>query len=594
MSAHSKRAKDSTRPALLALCFFLAIFLNGCASNKNLIVEASHSVYRVLIAVPRENINDVSKELKENFLESGKYLAQSKENKVDFYFLYEETIYEVMGSGSCYRVSAQDHFVTNEHVVEMTESNLRFFVITALSPKPQIFPVKVLWQDKRKDLAIIHVPGMPKSKALVLADTKDLTPRMPATALGFPGASDDMTHGFGYEDEEGYLTPKVHTGFLSASYKSYANTKVWEHTAPISPGDSGGPLLNECAQVIGTNNATHIKQQSIVHAIALEELLPELKKLKIPFTQAAAPCVPPYAKTFQTIYLFGFIIILLLLGSTIYLLYLRKQVNKGKIPQINSVLIKKILNIQDKETSIGNYTYKKDVNGRWYRYDPEMGIVYDYDEHKSEAPAKVLKSLTDLPDIAIKPGESLIVGASKEKAQIVINNKYISSAHLKLHYDGKSVTAEDLQSSNGTYINDQKLVRPRALHPGDILALTSEKGLAEYRFDKPVAEPDKNILFLVTPMFPGAQDAKLSADEPVSIGRDEANSIVINDPTISKEHCVISLTMDNLITIKDLSSKNGTYVEGIPERISVAELKPGQVFFLTSKDFSFKLVRCNT
>jgi predicted component of type VI protein secretion system len=53
---------------------------------------------------------------------------------------------------------------------------------------------------------------------------------------------------------------------------------------------------------------------------------------------------------------------------------------------------------------------------------------------------------------------------------------------------------------------------------------------------------------------------ELTEDE-ITIGRDVSNSIVINDPEISRQHIRLSLQTDGYV-IEDLGSTNGTFVDG--------------------------------
>lgn len=46
----------------------------------------------------------------------------------------------------------------------------------------------------------------------------------------------------------------------------------------------------------------------------------------------------------------------------------------------------------------------------------------------------------------------------------------------------------------------------------------------------------------------------------ITIGRAPDNVIVIPDMTVSRHHAVLSIGEDGKMTLKDLSSKNGTYV----------------------------------
>lgn len=59
------------------------------------------------------------------------------------------------------------------------------------------------------------------------------------------------------------------------------------------------------------------------------------------------------------------------------------------------------------------------------------------------------------------------------------------------------------------------------------------------------------------------------------IGRNPANDLVINDRAAEDFHSVISLNEDNLVFIKDLSSRYGTIVNG--DRVSKTQLFPGDI-----------------
>lgn len=47
-----------------------------------------------------------------------------------------------------------------------------------------------------------------------------------------------------------------------------------------------------------------------------------------------------------------------------------------------------------------------------------------------------------------------------------------------------------------------------------------------------------------------------------SVGRESDNEVVLLDPTVSRRHAVV-MVFDGIISIRDLDSKNGTYVDGI-------------------------------
>jgi pSer/pThr/pTyr-binding forkhead associated (FHA) protein len=76
-------------------------------------------------------------------------------------------------------------------------------------------------------------------------------------------------------------------------------------------------------------------------------------------------------------------------------------------------------------------------------------------------------------------------------------------------------------------------------------------------------------------------------DEPVvSIGRLGSNDICLEDPFVSRHHCVIRKTGDEY-TIENLNSANGTYLNG--ERVNAGSLKEGCLIQIGTSRFLFKL-----
>jgi hypothetical protein len=73
-------------------------------------------------------------------------------------------------------------------------------------------------------------------------------------------------------------------------------------------------------------------------------------------------------------------------------------------------------------------------------------------------------------------------------------------------------------------------------------------------------------------------------DDAMSLGRLPGNSIVINDPDISRRHCVIE-RWEGKYSIYDLGSRNGTKING--KRTQRTELKSGDVITIGSTVIKF-------
>ncbi|RME75910.1 MAG: FHA domain-containing protein, partial [Planctomycetota bacterium] len=70
--------------------------------------------------------------------------------------------------------------------------------------------------------------------------------------------------------------------------------------------------------------------------------------------------------------------------------------------------------------------------------------------------------------IDIQPGPEPFVIGSRKSAEISIRDPWVSWDHAALHFDGKQFWLEDLGSSNGTYVNKQR-IQKIALNDGDTI-----------------------------------------------------------------------------------------------------------------------------
>ena len=71
----------------------------------------------------------------------------------------------------------------------------------------------------------------------------------------------------------------------------------------------------------------------------------------------------------------------------------------------------------------------------------------------------------------------------------------------------------------------------------------------------------------------------------VSIGRLESNDIRLDDPFVSRHHCLIRNEGEQC-TIEDLHSANGTYLDG--ERVEASSLKEGSIIQIGGSRFLFR------
>lgn len=67
-------------------------------------------------------------------------------------------------------------------------------------------------------------------------------------------------------------------------------------------------------------------------------------------------------------------------------------------------------------------------------------------------------------------GGQLTIGRDSSN-HVAINDAEVSRKHARLTFQGGKFVLEDLGSTNGTFVNGQRLARPVVLKPGDVVSL---------------------------------------------------------------------------------------------------------------------------
>ncbi|HEU0032936.1 MAG TPA: trypsin-like peptidase domain-containing protein [Kofleriaceae bacterium] len=159
------------------------------------------------------------------------------------------------GAGSGFVVTPDGYVMTNSHVVSGQRD------IRVRTPGGEIATGHVMGDDPATDLAVVRIDASALGGSY-LPITGTLAPRVGqlAVAIGNP---------LGFEST-------VSTGVVSALGRSLRGRGnrlidgVIQHTAPLNPGNSGGPLLDARGRVLGVNTAIIARSQGIGFAIAVE------------------------------------------------------------------------------------------------------------------------------------------------------------------------------------------------------------------------------------------------------------------------------------------------------------------------------------
>jgi S1-C subfamily serine protease len=179
---------------------------------------------------------------------------------------YYMNVVPLRGMGSGVIIDANGLILTNNHIVEQSES----IEVTLFDGRK--FAGKLIGTDRLTDIAVVKIDGE-SLPAAILGDSKDVKVGQMAIAIGNP---------FGF-----FLQgPTVTAGVISALKRTIqAEQGVYENLiqtdAHINPGNSGGPLVNIKGEVIGINSANIPFAQGIGFSIPIssaKQIVDELIK----------------------------------------------------------------------------------------------------------------------------------------------------------------------------------------------------------------------------------------------------------------------------------------------------------------------------
>ena len=195
------------------------------------------------------------------------------------------------GTGTGFLLNDQGHVATNQHVVE---GSSQFAVQLGTRRKNAV----LVWADAALDLAVLKADDAAGLKTTVLA----LSPPpkgAKVTAIGFPGAAEIVAS---RDDADSTRTAGIVGKFIPQARWSDGGrpVQVVQHSAQISEGNSGGPLVDACGRVVGINtrgpsapirsNLTANVATGIFWASFIGELAAKLDDQGIPYESTREPC----------------------------------------------------------------------------------------------------------------------------------------------------------------------------------------------------------------------------------------------------------------------------------------------------------------
>ncbi len=167
----------------------------------------------------------------------------------------------------------------------------------------------------------------------------------------------------------------------------------------------------------------------------------------------------------------------------------------------------------------------------------------------------------------------MTIGRAIENA-IKLDDGGASRKHAAIEAAGARVVLRDLGSSNGTWVNDQRVAEPVELRDGDLIRISgttmiffAAQGTPADEPPPPPAQPESGSM---TALWQSAEPmtlvrgdrAEFGLNRAMQVGRGEDNDLTLTgDTSASQRHARIEIVAGQAV-IHDLASRNGTWVNG--------------------------------
>lgn len=188
-----------------------------------------------------------------------------------------------VGHGTGFVINKHGHIATNHHVIEKAIK----IEILPTNSSTRYNPTGRIIKDVERDLAILQVsninlPPMTLSTTLIQRGQN-------VYSLGYPGVADRSRPARSPSAGKGIIRQDM----SQSSWRGGRNQRVriLMHSASINPGNSGGPLVDACGRAVGVNTAGIPGEAGALYASHIEKLVYLLDKYNITFQSEDTPCL---------------------------------------------------------------------------------------------------------------------------------------------------------------------------------------------------------------------------------------------------------------------------------------------------------------
>ena len=377
------------------------------------------------------------------------------------------------GAGTGFVINELGHIATNVHVIAGGNQ------IKAIPTNSNtVYDAEVIVMSHEIDLAIVRAPGInlpPVTFSLAPAEKGQKV-----WAIGYPGGADRNRPAH---------DPTVQDGVIGRIFSGAWNTqelRIIQHNAPTNPGNSGGPLLDDCGRVIGVNTQASLVVIAspdegitrVPHAAGIywsshiEELAALLRDNSVSFQSRDDACLPAAGiggfeemeralleETSEQFLVWG-----ILLGS-VALAALVLALRRPRQQIIHAAdRISRRLRTRESAGAGGNQSAdqgERAGTGGNQSADqrPDHGLMLaGFDDHGN--PVRIALSPARFAEQRL----GLALGRHPELVDEVVEDEKVSKRHLRISAQEGQFYIEDLNSLNGTFL-DQRKLQPFTLTP---------------------------------------------------------------------------------------------------------------------------------
>lgn len=211
---------------------------------------------------------------------------------------------------------------------------------------------------------------------------------------------------------------------------------------------------------------------------------------------------------------------------------------------------------------------------------------------------RILNNDEEINELAVDSSDHLTIGRDKSN-DLVLDHSNISRFHCVASYGESQWKIEDLNSTNGLSVNGEKQVSHKlenndeiSIHPFTIVIVSGasesieldENGATAFENDSVKVEEDRTITSSSLSPTDDHEDSTLVESTPslfsiivhtgpmagfslpisssITIGRDESNELILQDPSVSRKHLELKLEEGSL-SFLTLSPSNTTLLNGV-------------------------------